>query len=428
MEYERDQILAQFQELSGIDTLEECSHILNQNDWNLEVALNSLFNDVREHPRQERENSQKREVHSNRSLVARALSMVQWCRSYQPKLTTEWIYYAIILPIKIVVKIFLSIVSLFGWSRKPAIISVAEDVSSYRRDFEEEFGTFHPTLFEGSYNQALAAAKQELVFLMTHIYSPDNQDSKMFCQQTLTSPDVVNYINKNFIFWACSVKKNEGYTTFKSLKGNIYPLTAITVLKNNKMYLQSYIEGYLEPQPFVHKLRRVVENYKAILIKARQERDERALNQTIREEQDKAYEESLRADQEKEEKERLDQEIAEREIKKKAMLELLKERRREASGLVPDEPDPYHSECVKVAIRFPDGRSLVRRFLRSHSLKYLYYFVLSDENSPSEFELVTNYPKRVLLCKPGEFREEIPSFGDVGLGKSEVLFVHDLEA
>ncbi|XP_065583209.1 FAS-associated factor 2-A-like isoform X2 [Artemia franciscana] len=405
-EHQRDQILAHFQEASGIDRIEECNRILEQNNWNLEVALNSyLHNSVRDRPRQERENSPRRNIHYNsRSLVTRAFGMIQWFRSYQPQTTIGWIFYVTTLPIRMVVDNFSSIVSFvvsfFAGPYRPAITNVDEDMSSYKREFEEEFGAIHPNFFEGGYNQALAAAKRELVFLMVYIHSPDNQESKRFCQRTLTNPNVVNYINENFIFWSCSVKKYAGYSAFRSLAGSRHPFTGIAVLKNNKMSLASRIEEYLEPQPFVNRVKRVVENNEAFLIVARDERNERALNQTIRREQDEAFEESLRADREKEEKrqrereakERLEKEIAEREMKEKEMQEELKERRKKAGELVPDEPDPSHSECVKVAVRLPDGRSLVRRFLRSHSLKYVYYFVFVDEESSKEFSYSYSSP------------------------------------
>ena len=53
------------------------------------------------------------------------------------------------------------------------------------------------------------------------------------------------------------------------------------------------------------------------------------------------------------------------------------------------------------------------------------------EASPDDFEIVTNFPRRVLPCgPPGDdlHGENVPTFAEFGLGRSEMLFVHDNEA
>ena len=48
--------------------------------------------------------------------------------------------------------------------------------------------------------------------------------------------------------------------------------------------------------------------------------------------------------------------------------------------------------------------------------------------SPNEFEIVSNYPKRRLACKPTEESPEPISLTEAGFSKSEMLFVNDLES
>ena len=48
--------------------------------------------------------------------------------------------------------------------------------------------------------------------------------------------------------------------------------------------------------------------------------------------------------------------------------------------------------------------------------------------SPDEFDIVTNFPRRVLACKPASPDEVPVSLADAGFGKSEMLFVNDLDA
>ena len=48
--------------------------------------------------------------------------------------------------------------------------------------------------------------------------------------------------------------------------------------------------------------------------------------------------------------------------------------------------------------------------------------------SPDEFEIVSNYPKRRLPCRPTEEVPQPPTLAESGFGKSEMLFVNDLDS
>ena len=80
-------------------------------------------------------------------------------------------------------------------------------------------------------------------------------------------------------------------------------------------------------------------------------------------------------------------------------------------------------------IKLPEGQRLERRFFKHQSLKYLYYYVFCHPDSPDEFDITTNFPRKVLDCKPTtENASDPPSFEQAGLGQSTMLFVNDLEA
>merc|ERR1719242_2429644 len=72
----------------------------------------------------------------------------------------------------------------------------------------------------------------------------------------------------------------------------------------------------------------------------------------------------------------------------------------ELAGEIPAEPPVGQEDAVRVLIKLPGGQRLERRFLLSHSLKHIYYFVFCHPDSPDQFDIVTNYPKRTLHCKP----------------------------
>nr|CAG4637979.1 EOG090X0B12 [Chydorus sphaericus] len=195
------------------------------------------------------------------------------------------------------------------------------------------------------------------------------------------------------------------------------------------------IEGFVEPEALVRRIGLVVTDNEAFLVVARADRDERSFTQALRQEQDQAYLESLKADQEKEEKKRRDKlleeerlrEIRELEEEEQRKQDELKQRKLDAINHVPQEPSHDSDGICRILVRLPSGQKLERRFHRTiHTLKDLYYFILSHPDSPYQFEMATSFPKKTLQWDP---RSDIhPTLAEVGLGASEALLVLDLDA
>ena len=64
-------------------------------------------------------------------------------------------------------------------------------------------------------------------------------------------------------------------------------------------------------------------------------------------------------------------------------------------------------------------------------IQTLHDYVFVHEASPDDFQIVTNFPRRVLPCRPAaedSASDVVPTFAEFGLGRSETLFVHDNEA
>lgn len=104
---------------------------------------------------------------------------------------------------------------------------------------------------------------------------------------------------------------------------------------------------------------------------------ERSFNQTLRAQQDEAYQQSLRADQEKErarlaerkkieEQESMKRKIEEEEERRKQEIRRLKI---EYLDRIPEEPSSTDADAVQLVIKLPCGARLERRFLRNHSLQ-----------------------------------------------------------
>ena len=201
------------------------------------------------------------------------------------------------------------------------------------------------------------------------------------------------------------------------------------------------------------RLSSVVRDNEAFIVAARADRAERHMTQTIRQEQDEALQDALRQDQEKERKKK-EEEDEKRRLEEEEKMRLDAEQNRKEkiarakvdfTSFIPDEPDKTASDAIRIVIKLPEGQRLERRFLKTDSMKYLYYYVFCHPESPDEFDITTNFPRKVLNCKPPnlmqdmglshmdeqlseDLTEEPLTFEAAGIGQSTMLFVNDLDA
>jgi len=312
------------------------------------------------------------------------------------------------------------------------------DVTSFIQRFEEEYGFTHPTFIRDTYSQALNTAKKDLQFLLVYLHGDDHQDTRHFCRSTLCNEAVVAFIEAHSLFWACNTASPEGYRVSQALRENTYPYLALIVLRDNRMTVVSKIEGDIGGDELIARLTRVIDENESSLISERAEREERSFNQTLRAEQDVAYEESLRADQEKARKkreeqeaiERAEQEEIDRTLEETRRLEEIVQRKIRLRNEIPEEPMADDSDSIRILLKLPSGIRLERRFLKTHSIQNLYNYIFVHEAAPDDFKVVANYPRREIPCQPADTEPagEQATFESIGLGKSEMLFVTDNEA
>ncbi|CAG5127081.1 unnamed protein product, partial [Candidula unifasciata] len=104
------------------------------------------------------------------------------------------------------------------------------------------------------------------------------------------------------------------------------------------------------------------------------------------------------------------------------------QKKSEIERLLPPEPEANHPDSIRIMLKIPSGCRIERRFLRSQSIKWLFYYVFCHKECPDDFQIVTNFPKRTLPCEPRDNETDPPTFEEIGLGRSEMLFVHDNQA
>ncbi|XP_012154417.1 fas-associated factor 2 isoform X2 [Megachile rotundata] len=341
----------------------------------------------------------------------------------------SYLWYIFSLCYERVIRILQLLLSIFRRNVRPVSADPVEDVINFIRSYEERYGNSHPVFYQGSYSQALSDAKQELRFLLVYLHKDEAQNIDQWCRNTLGNLEVVRYINVHTLFWACNVQSGEGYKVAEALKSGSYPFLAIIVLKDNRMTIVGRMEGTPSPSDLISRLQTIVEHNEINLIQARQERAERSAAQSLRQQQDQAYEESLRADQEKdrrreeERKAREEQEAREKEQLNAQELEIQRIRREKELTVhkVPLEPEPTHSNACHLQIKLGE-RTMKRRFLMSDTIEDVYHWIFSQPDSPVSFEITTSFPKRILYpCR------EVLTLSDAGLTHREVLHVNDLD-
>ncbi|CAC5409069.1 FAF2 [Mytilus coruscus] len=401
---EQTEKIIQFQDMTGIEDLERCQQILQQHEWNIETAVQDTFNEQEGVPSVY--SQPPPEPRTPPVNIQPSDQRVFTVASRRPQGIFQWTYFIMAFPFRFVYTTFTDILTfiwgLFRQDPRRNVVDPVGDVVRFIQTYNDLYGQDHPVFYQGSYSQALNDAKSELRFLLVYLHGDNHQDTPDFCRNTLGNNDVINFINSSMLFWSCDTNSPEGYRdnspegyrgpegyrVSRALRENTYPFLALIVLRQNKMTVVARIEGPIGPVELTQRLERLMNDNETSLVAARADREERSFNQTLRQQQDEAYLESLKADQEKARK-RQEEEKEVRQIEQQKEEEELERQR-----LIQD----------------------------------LYHFAFCNEDCPDDFHIVTNFPRRTLPCEPKDGEPEPPTFAEAGLGKNEMLFVQDNEA
>ncbi|XP_014214246.1 FAS-associated factor 2 [Copidosoma floridanum] len=422
-----DQIekVLQFQDLTGIEDLSVCRDVLQRHDWNLEVAVQEQLNLYEGRPSMYAQDSRVRPP----PVVDESNSRIYFTSAGSTGGGGFFSTYILPFCYNLMTSILQLIFAIFRRNVRPVSLDPVQDVVNFIRTYEEQYGASHPVFYQGSYNQALSDAKQELRFLLVYLHKDESQEVDQWCRNTLGNPDIVQFVNINTLFWACNIKSGEGYKVAEALKAGTYPFLALIVLKDHKMTIVGRMEGTPSPSELKSRMQSIVDSNEVNLIQARQERAERSLTQSLRQQQDIAYEESLRADQEKDR--RREEERKAREAEKarereqldaiEAEIRRIKFEKELTVEIVPSEPEPSDPNACHLQVKLGE-RTVKRRFLMSHTIEDVYHWIYSQPDSPTNFEITTSYPRRILYPSA-----DISTLIKAGLTHREVLHINDLD-
>ncbi|KAJ3151654.1 FAS-associated factor 2 [Geranomyces michiganensis] len=344
-------------------------------------------------------------------------------------------------------------------------------------NFEQTYGTAHPEFFTGTYAQALQKAKTEVRYLLAYLHSPEHDDTDAFCRRTLGDADLASELtSRNVLFWAGDVRNGEAFQAANVLGATAYPFLAIIAPQpgTSRLAVVHRKEGKCTAADIIASLASVTQRMDPEVATLRAEREAREQTRSIREQQDEAYQASLRADKEKRRKaeEAAAAAAAEARLKEEAaarrasVLEAKAARRAALLAALPDEPSPPPTptaqspsssasipqkpaaaasppqpaspspatasspsspssptaKLANLSIRLPSGARVLRRFHVSDQLRRVYEFVETRELDPldaeADFVLAGMYPRRVYADLDRTLAEE-------GLAPSASLVVEE---
>lgn len=421
-----DKIL-QFQDLTGIEDMSICRDVLQRHQWDLEVAIQEQLNIREGRP-------------SVFATEARAPPVVHDHIAQQvftddtpegPTGVRGLFRYVVNLVVSMCYSTLTSMLNLLlSFVRnddRRLVTDPLGDVMGFINNYQSRFNP-HPVFYQGTYAQALNDAKNELRFLIVYLHCESATETQNFCRTTLADAEVIQYINTHALFWGCSVESAEGWRVAQSVGGRRYPLLCVVCVRDHRMTVVARSEGACSAQQLLQRLRCVVSDNEPHLAAARADRVEREVTVRLRAAQDEAYAESLAADQEKERRRAADRaarearehEDLQRRQEEEMHKQQLVEARAAMAANLPPEP-ALGSSTVVLLIRLPGGERLTRRFSHLHTTQDLYDFVFSHPQAPEEFEITTNFPKRMISRGASNLME-------VGLKDRDVLFVNDVNA
>ncbi|KRX59951.1 FAS-associated factor 2-B [Trichinella sp. T9] len=228
------------------------------------------------------------------------------------------------------------------------------EVVQFVRFFDDRYGTDHPTFYRGT--------------------------------EVLCNSEFVALVNSSGLFWACSTNTSEGVRVSNAMRDSAYPFLALICLRNGRMSIVFRQEGFSRAPELIARLRQTMEENDIHMLLARQERENSAMNQLLRQQQEEAYNEALRIDRENEKRQ-----MEEEERQKQAMEELkraeeaikikkeeLQKERQYWRENMPPEPEASHPLLRRIALRFPAGTRVQRNFLSTDSSLVSYRLIEED--------------------------------------------------
>lgn len=297
-----------------------------------------------------------------------------------------------------------------------------------------EYDVELPFLFEGTFEEAKAAALSETKYLIVCLYTRLHEDNKDFFSKVLLDDEIIALFLERCVFYGACVEEEEGMKLARQYEVRAFP--SLIVLFKNEVAVE--MGGKLSASTVRREWRKCTDvwdslvaeevSFKADQMQRRMEmemeeqrlaelerEDKRRLEEFEAQRREKAKREEERrrlVEQQREEEEKAAREAARREQEEREREERALREKQESQFLLaaePKEEDVASGNAIALRFRFPKGQQMTRRFRRSDCVDQLNYYVRSLEfyDGASMVQFVTGYPPKPLEWESGTTFEEM---------------------
>ncbi|XP_076178069.1 fas associated factor casp isoform X2 [Ptiloglossa arizonensis] len=293
----------------------------------------------------------------------------------------------------------------------------------FAEEFEKRYGQAHPEFFTSKFKDAVKESclkpAKERKLLAVYLHHDNSVLANVFCTQLLGSETVLQVLSANFIVWGWdityesnklrflfSVKQTLGSVAALAMKNidvDTLPVLVIIMRTRSNTEIFTTVHGNVGVNELLTNLIHAVDVFQEQRRSDIGVEEERQARERVKQEQDRAYQESLAADRAKEKAK--EQKKVEEELEKQKKLEaenerLAEEARKEAHRQavelsLPPEPQQGAGDGVlKVRVRLPAGKFLERRFQSDTPLQTLLNFLIAEGYPTEEYKVLCSWPRR----------------------------------
>lgn len=427
-EYQREALMM-FEEITQIQNQQLCIQILDQNSWNVDVAVDNFVQgrgteaSALNRSRPIRNDSTSNDNQLSDTITS-TTSPTTSTIAPQPSSFLE----TLITPLK------------WLFQTRRVSLDPNADTQIFLSEFEQLYGSDHPTLHNQSYQSAVVSAFQQSKFLLVYLHSPMHEDTEKFCTQTFCSENFTHFVNENMMTWAGKVWDPEAYGLSVQLRVSSFPFLAVLLCQSDKVVqVIDRIDGFAEEDALTERLQASMQTHRSTLTRIQTEAARRVESTMLREQQDREYREAEEADRvrrETMEREAIEAQQREEEEEQRRELEeaidlsnkLTKEsniiRKRQSLAGEPNPTVPV-SEVSTIRFQLPQGSKISRRFMKTDPVQtvcdYLLVYFYDQQLDISNISLATHFPKV-------ELSDMTQTVEAAGLHPRGMLYVQNLDA
>ncbi|KAI0989185.1 hypothetical protein GJ496_009894 [Pomphorhynchus laevis] len=315
----------------------------------------------------------------------------------------------------------------------------ARGIELFVQKFANKYGPSIPAMYigalENAINESLLLPISERRLLAIYIHNTRSICVNVFCKQIMMNECLTAFLLHHYIMWPWdfSQEGNRRWFLSKSLiqfgpqitmsiedmETDRFPV--ILVLAKGRSAIESVgmIHGSENFETVMTKMTSFAEQFEKTREEGLAYEIERESRNLIKQEQDRAYQNSL--DKDKEKALRLKQEellknlkVEENNAREKAKLV----RQQEMESMLPNEPDLNENNVCIVRMRLPSGECVRRNFYSNDPLKLIFTFLGSKGYFIDECKLLIAYPRKDIAGNDPD-----TTLADVGIHTRELLTV-----